>query len=275
MQVLDHWLENLQPSQRVLDLGCGSGSLNYAHYGTLNVFGVDVVFPKSASRRLIAVSADGHRLPFAAASFDLIISQHSLEHVHDAGAVLREMRRVLKPGGNLYIAVPESTSLTDRLYRFLFCGGGHLQRFTFDGVVQLIEQETSLKLIAWKNLYSSFIYVERRNFIPAPIGKFPGPFPRRMRWLGRLPDVAFRAVKVTLNVASRLSDNWFHTRLSRDGWALTFDSSGNTCSEERPYPAVCMTCGTASLLQACQRPNWYSYKCSSCGQLNPYVAMRV
>ena len=50
--------------------------------------------------------ADGQRLPFADASFDRIICTETLEHVADAHLALRELARVLKPGGRLAISVP-------------------------------------------------------------------------------------------------------------------------------------------------------------------------
>jgi SAM-dependent methyltransferase len=49
---------------------------------------------------------DMHRLPFAAASFDLVCHSDTLEHVEDAVGALRECRRVLAPSGALVYTVP-------------------------------------------------------------------------------------------------------------------------------------------------------------------------
>jgi SAM-dependent methyltransferase len=56
--------------------------------------------------RYASVAADGCALPFDDASFDLILSFHVLEHIPDDIAAMREMRRVLKPGGLLLVQVP-------------------------------------------------------------------------------------------------------------------------------------------------------------------------
>ena len=47
--------------------------------------------------------ADGMVLPFRDASFDLVISHAVIEHVTNPGAYLREARRVLRPGGRLFL----------------------------------------------------------------------------------------------------------------------------------------------------------------------------
>ncbi len=48
----------------------------------------------------------GQSLPFEDNSFDSVISLNTLEHIYDAAAVLREMFRVVKPGGKVHVTVP-------------------------------------------------------------------------------------------------------------------------------------------------------------------------
>jgi SAM-dependent methyltransferase len=170
MRLLDRWLNGLAPSARVLDLGCGAGSLRIQLAG-LNVVGVDVdanEFPRSSNH--FSAHALSHQLPFADQSFDLVVCNHSLEHILETQATVIEIHRVLKHGGRLFVTVPDGKSFSDRLYRLLFCGGGHLQRFTFESIICEIESSTQLHLAGWKELSSSFIFVDRRNFLPAPLG---------------------------------------------------------------------------------------------------------
>jgi ubiquinone/menaquinone biosynthesis C-methylase UbiE len=77
--------------------------------------------------------ADGQRLPFADASFDRIICTETLEHVADAQLALRELARVLRPGGRLAISVPHflCEAILRRLIRgYLEFPGGHRRIFT-------------------------------------------------------------------------------------------------------------------------------------------------
>lgn len=52
---------------------------------------------------------DGVNLPFNDLSFDVIYSSHTLEHVKNLDALLKEMYRVLKPGGFMYHSMPSSS----------------------------------------------------------------------------------------------------------------------------------------------------------------------
>jgi len=269
MRLLERWLRELSPSQRVLDLGCGAGSLRTQSAG-LNVIGVDID-PKELARNrdLPAACAESHRLPFANGSFDLIVCHHAMEHFRDAPAAIREIRRVLKTQGRLYMSVPDGTSFTDRLYRLLLCGGGHFQRFTFESVVSAVESGTSLHLAASRELFSSFIFVDKLNFVPAPRGRLPGPMPRRMRWLGRMPHWFFSSSRWLLNIGTRLADRCFSTALSRYGWSLAFSSEIQSPETEPGCSNVCMSCGAGMDQTPTKRIAGLLYRCPYCSSLNP------
>jgi len=95
---------------RVLDLGCGTGGF-LVELGRLGpAFGVDFALcalelsGRRGLRRL--ARADGQCLPFADASFDLVTALDVLEHLDDDRAALREVHRVLRPGGVAVLNVP-------------------------------------------------------------------------------------------------------------------------------------------------------------------------
>ena len=117
----------LVPGERVLDAGAGSGRLWLECAGRLPE-GVHVVLADlspamlgEARERLARcagfgsrlVAARVERLPLAEASFDVAVASHVLYHVADRGAALRELRRVLRPGGRLFVATNESTHLAE------------------------------------------------------------------------------------------------------------------------------------------------------------------
>lgn len=268
MQLLECWLSELSPSQRILDVGCGPGSLRVQLAG-LNVTGVDVDPNELAHNRdLLSACAESNSLPFASRSFDLVICHHSLEHFRDVPGTILEIRRVLKLEGRLFVSVPDGKSFSDRLYRLLLCGGGHFQRFSFESVVCAIESGTMLHLAGWRELYSSFIFVDKRNFVPAPRGRLPGPLPRRMRWLGHLPHWCFYTARLVLNLVSRCADSLLSTRLSRYGWAMAFVPEAKPPQSERGCLNVCMSCGAGVDKPRTERLFRLLYRCPYCSSLN-------
>jgi len=109
------------------EIGCGSGGI--AHYfGThpdlrCRVSAVDVVDSRKITEgfdfRLVRDTA----LPFADAYFDVVVTNHVIEHVGDADAQhrhLMEVRRVMKPDGIAYLAVPNRWQLVEPHYRLAF-----------------------------------------------------------------------------------------------------------------------------------------------------------
>ena len=106
-QVLaDHYAASLRPA-RVMDLGCGAGD-SVDLFRSLNPevrwVGVDIESSPEVSGRTRAdadfVTFDGLRLPFEDASFDLVYCKQVLEHVQQPHELLREVTRVLRPGGS-------------------------------------------------------------------------------------------------------------------------------------------------------------------------------
>jgi len=89
----------------VLDVGCGRKPYQHLTRATRYV-GVDIDTP--ATRALAAADFyyDGRTLPFADASFDAVLCSQVLEHVFTPEKFLREIHRVLRPGGVLLLATP-------------------------------------------------------------------------------------------------------------------------------------------------------------------------
>ena len=114
---------------RVLDAGCGGGGmpLSLAEEAAL-VVGIDPAerFQDAGVRlgrergiaHLAFALADGMYLPFAAGTFDLVLSHAVIEHVADAPLYLRECARVLARGGHVYLSTAP----------YLSFAGAHLPR---------------------------------------------------------------------------------------------------------------------------------------------------
>jgi 2-polyprenyl-3-methyl-5-hydroxy-6-metoxy-1,4-benzoquinol methylase len=106
-------LAGLCPRGRVLDVGCGAGpGLRYLETTGAQAVGLDLVYYPLAEARQLALStplvqADVARgLPFASASFDVLLLSELLEHLPEGGALLAECWRVARPGGYLVVTTP-------------------------------------------------------------------------------------------------------------------------------------------------------------------------
>lgn len=112
---------------RMLEIGTGSGGI--AHYfgahSTLEIAvdAVDVHDARQISEGYRFTRVEGADLPFTDGYFDVVISNHVIEHVGDSTAQARhlaEMNRVLRPGGIGYLAVPNRWMLVEPHYQLAF-----------------------------------------------------------------------------------------------------------------------------------------------------------
>ena len=114
--LLKHHLNGERPA-RVLDLGCGNGGFLEG----LSAIG-EHVFPSDISVESLGycsqrgfpdgVVSSGYSLPYSDASFDLVCMFDAIEHIEDDDRAMREVARVLKPGGHVLVSVPA--------YQFLY-----------------------------------------------------------------------------------------------------------------------------------------------------------
>jgi SAM-dependent methyltransferase len=106
-------LLQLQPGERVLDIGCGSGWLaDRCQAAGARVLAMDIAPAgvRAARGRFPAIAdflaGDGYHLPYADASFDVVVLSEVVEHLEEVETALTEVRRVLKPGGRVLVSVP-------------------------------------------------------------------------------------------------------------------------------------------------------------------------
>ena len=261
MQELIH---GLRAGARVLDLGCGAGSFDAGI-----AFAVRLDLETRASRPSGEfVIGDAAQLPLAEGAFHAVSCNHTLEHMDHLDRVLPEIARVLRRDGWLYVSVPDAGTLTDRLYRWIYHGGGHVNAFrSAEELARRISGATGLPLKATRTLYSSFAFLERSLFKPRP--------PRRL-WLvgGGYPRVIAWMI-----YAFRVWDRLFGMRTSVYGWALYFGHVPDYVETEA-WRNVCVHCGEGNS-EAWLREShsvgrkilWFeSYCCRKCGAWNLLTA---
>lgn len=102
---------------RVLEIGCGAGNVILAAPQDAEAIGVDfsVEMLKEAranagERKVPFLAADALNLPFADGSFNAVLCLGLLDYIADYRSVLEQCHRILEPGGQLIVSVPNLTS---------------------------------------------------------------------------------------------------------------------------------------------------------------------
>jgi SAM-dependent methyltransferase len=116
----DHLVPHLRSGIRLLDVGCGPGSITLDFAKVVapgEVVGVDSAPVQVERARALAAEmgvrnarfeeGDAYALPFPAESFDVVNANALLQHLSDPVRALREFRRVLRPGGLAAVADPD------------------------------------------------------------------------------------------------------------------------------------------------------------------------
>jgi demethylmenaquinone methyltransferase / 2-methoxy-6-polyprenyl-1,4-benzoquinol methylase len=169
---------------RALDLCCGTGDMTFAlrreaGKSSPEILGAD--FSHAMLRRAAAKSQDVHRapswieadalnLPFPSAHFDLVTSAFGFRNLADYDAGLREIFRVLRPGGEVGILdFSEPDGLLGSLYRFYF---------------KQVLPRIGTMISGVRGPYA---------YLPASVERFPGP----QEMLARMKHVGFMEVSWT------------------------------------------------------------------------------
>ncbi|HME73808.1 MAG TPA: class I SAM-dependent methyltransferase [Myxococcota bacterium] len=141
------FLRGLAPAARVLDVGCGRGVLLReiaergfeAHGVEVNASAARGADPRAEVRIAPRLADAG----YPAAFFDEVVIWHVLEHLRDPRDTLEEVRRILRPGGRLVVAVPNFSSAQAHWAGpawFHLDLPRHLFHFPLPALVQLLER---------------------------------------------------------------------------------------------------------------------------------------
>ena len=275
---MDDLIRDLPGNASVLDLGAGGGSFGYASTRA-KVIGLDLAFPAQTQPSIGKLIATSQAIPLRDGAVDVVVCNHTLEHFENVRDALFEINRVIKTGGHLWAAIPNGFSFDDDLYRFIFNGGGHVNRFSLKSFVALVESNTQFRAVSCKILYSGFVYLRP----PSP-EKLPD-YPRMARLLGRIPRRMLESALRWGNYLARFSDRWLGSKMSRYGWGVVFRWEDNPApyrqtdvGQLQAVPVdvnVCFSCGAGhpreTLLNQLRRfLFWRKYICRCCGTENVF-----
>ena len=142
---------DLQPDDELLDVGCGSAGLIVDHAARVRyVAGLDASELQVAmARRRLAdriaagtaeiVQGDAGALPWDDGRFSVVTSINALKFVPDPGVVLREMQRVLRPGGRMAVTMGEAEEAPARATEGIIDAWGQWQ-WTDAAALWLLEE---------------------------------------------------------------------------------------------------------------------------------------
>ncbi len=121
-------LANSLKNSNILDVGCGLG--NYTKLFSVNnnkVTGIDILDYREKKLReyFKFIKYDGRKMPFGDNKFDVVVNFDVIEHIKDDLNFMKEIRRVIKKDGKLFIATPNR----DRLANLLFTLVGKPKKF--------------------------------------------------------------------------------------------------------------------------------------------------
>ncbi len=106
---------------KILDIGCGSGGYlrNLRNSGHKNIYGVEISEPAAKAANddgLNVFNGVVNKAGFQDSFFDFIRLNHSFEHLVNPGETLKEIHRILKPDGDIFIGVPNTDSLPYKIF---------------------------------------------------------------------------------------------------------------------------------------------------------------
>lgn len=157
--------------KKVLDIASGEGyGVNLMAENAMHVTGIDIDYNviKSASQKYNHPNLDFKQgaienIPFPDNSFDIVTCFETLEHIEDHEKAVKEIKRVLKPGGLTFISTPDKKNYTDSTgYKNPF----HVNELYETGFRELVTKNFRYSFfLAQKLALASFAFLETETTI--------------------------------------------------------------------------------------------------------------
>ncbi len=162
------------PALRMLDIGTGNGEIAHHLSQHFDVTSVDIVDQRQKREGFSFIKANGEQLPFANQSFDVVVSNHVIEHIANADHHLAEIARILKPDGLAYLATPNRNWPWEVHYHVSLLH--YLPQQVFMRILKYSgKYQEELKLLTW----SSLKYKAQRYFFVSCVSDVVCKWPRQ------------------------------------------------------------------------------------------------
>lgn len=141
-RVVLNWIGDVR-GKTILDLGPGTGHFSQSLVAHNRVIGVDFVpqmLKFCVEKGFLVIQANGMRLPVPSSSMDIIICAGVLQHIDDYPSFLKELLRVRKPDGQLYLTTLNKESLVRRLYYMLTPNVETMHTYEVSKLAQMLQE---------------------------------------------------------------------------------------------------------------------------------------
>ena len=165
----------IPPGAVLLDAGAGDSPYR-PYFAHTRYIAADFAATDYHRFQTLGLACDLARLPLGANSFDAIVCTQVLEHVPEPGQVIQEFFTALKPGGQLFLTVPQSWELHEEPYDFF--------RYTRYGLAYLLQRAGFEAFDIRPRGGYFYLLAERIRYVP--------------RYLPGLPPLARKAANVAL-----------------------------------------------------------------------------
>jgi glycosyltransferase involved in cell wall biosynthesis/predicted SAM-dependent methyltransferase len=160
LTILKNTLGKPAENLKVLDIGTGNGEISSFIGKTNQVTSVDIYDSRQVTKDF-NFSLCNESLPFKSESFDVIISNHVIEHVENQALHIKEIKRVLKNNGVLYLATPNRLWPFEVHYRLFFLH--YLPQQLFIKTLKYINKyEEDVDLLSLRKVYA---LLQKENLI--------------------------------------------------------------------------------------------------------------